>query len=131
MINNIENPEFKVFVRCMTYNQSKYIVETMNGFTMQQTDFPFVCCIVDDSSTDGEQKIISKYLNKYFDMSAASGSYTEETDYAYIFFAQHKENKNCYFSVLFLKENLYCKKEEYKKFYYMSRWRNRCKYEDI
>ena len=64
MINNIENPEFKVFVRCMTYNQSKYIVETMNGFTMQQTDFPFVCCIVDDSSTDGEQKIISKYLNK-------------------------------------------------------------------
>ena len=69
MINNIENPEFKVFVRCMTYNQSKYIVETMNGFTMQQTDFPFVCCIVDDSSTDGEQDIISKYLNKYFDMA--------------------------------------------------------------
>lgn len=131
MINNIENPEFKVFVRCMTYNQSKYIVETMNGFTMQQTDFPFVCCIVDDSSTDGEQDIILKYLNKYFDMSAASGSYTEETDYAYIFFAQHKENKNCYFSVLFLKENLYSKKEEYKKFSYMSRWRNSCKYEAI
>ena len=51
-------PDFTVCVRCMTYNQSKYIEDAMNGFTIQQTDFPFVCCIVDDASTNGEQLVI-------------------------------------------------------------------------
>lgn len=127
----MEYPKFKVCVRCFTFNQAKYIEDTMNGFVMQQTDFPFVCCIVDDASTDGEQDVIKKYMDSHFDMAAAAGSYTGETDYAYIFFAQHKENKNCYFSVFFLKENLYSKREGYKKFSYISRWRNSCKYEAI
>ena len=52
----MEYPKFKVCVRCFTFNQAKYIEETMNGFVMQQTDFPFVCCIVDDASTDGEDR---------------------------------------------------------------------------
>ena len=51
-------PKFKVCVRCFTFNQADYIEDAMNGFTMQQTDFPFVCCIVDDASTDEEQKVI-------------------------------------------------------------------------
>ena len=41
-------PLFKVFVSCMTFNHSKYIVDAMNSFVMQRTNFPFVCCIVDD-----------------------------------------------------------------------------------
>lgn len=127
----MEYPKFKVCVRCMTYNQSKYIEETMNGFTMQQTDFPFVCCIVDDASTDGEKDVIIKYLQKHFDISNSSVSCSEETDYAYIYFAQHKKNKNCFFAVLLLKENLYSKKEEYKKFSYIARWRDTCDYEAI
>ena len=49
----MEYPKIKVCVRCFTFNQAKYIEDTMNGFVMQQTDFPFVCCIVDDASTDG------------------------------------------------------------------------------
>lgn len=65
-------PKFKVCIRCMTYNQAKYIVDTMNGFAIQQTDFPFVCCIVDDASTDGEQQVIKEYLIKYFELADSS-----------------------------------------------------------
>ena len=52
----------------MTYNQASYIEDAMNGFTMQQTDFPFVCIIVDDASTDGEPEVIQRYLSTYFDL---------------------------------------------------------------
>lgn len=127
----MENLKFRVCVRCFTFNQSKYIEDAMNGFAMQQTDFPFVCCIVDDASTDGEQDVIKKYLNMHFDFSSNSVSFYEETDYAYIHYAQHKENKNCYFAVLFLKENLYSKKKGLKKIEYISKWRDICEYEAI
>lgn len=127
----MEYPKFKVCVRCFTFNQAKYIEDTMNGFVMQQTDFPFVCCIVDDASTDGEQKVIKKYMDMHFDYSPTSVSFEKETDYAYIHYAQHKENKNCYFAVVFLKMNLYSKKEGFKKFEYISKWRDICEYEAI
>ena len=39
-----EGGNYKVMVQCCTYNQSRYIEDTLNGFVMQQTDFPFVCC---------------------------------------------------------------------------------------
>ena len=125
----MEYPKFKVSVRCFTFNQAKYIEDTMNGFVMQQTDFPFVCCIVDDASTDGEQDVIKKYMDMHFDYSPNSVSFEKETDYAYIHYAQHKENKNCYFAVLFLKENHYSKKMG--KIQYLAEWRESCKYEAL
>ena len=64
----IENINFKVSVRCMTYNQAPYIEDAMNGFCMQQTDFPFVCNVMDDASADGEQDFIRKYLEEHFDL---------------------------------------------------------------
>ena len=127
----MEYPKFKVCVRCFTFNQADYIEDAMNGFTMQQTDFPFVCCIVDDASTDGEQDVIKKYMDMHFDYSPNSVSFEKETDYAYIHYAQHKENKNCYFAVLFLKSNLYSKKENYLKYIYIAEWRESCEYEAI
>ena len=51
----------------MTYNQVNYITDTMNGFVMQETSFPFVCIIIDDASTDGEPDVIKKYLDDNFD----------------------------------------------------------------
>ena len=93
----MDYPKFKVTVSCMTYNQSKYITDAMNGFTMQQTSFPFVCTIVDDASTDDEQEVIRKYVEDNFDFSEGSVAYHKETDYANITYAQHKANKNCYF----------------------------------
>lgn len=114
-------PQFKVTVSCMTYNQSKYITDAMNGFTMQQTSFPFVCTIVDDASTDGEQEVIRKYVEDHFDFSEGSVAYHKETDYAHITYAQHKTNKNCYFAVLYLKENHYSQHKD--KSPYLKEWR--------
>lgn len=122
----MEYPSFKVTVRCMTYNQSKYIVEAMNGFTMQQTSFPFVCTIVDDASTDGEQDVIQKYIEENFDISDKSVAFQKETDYAHIVYAQHKTNRNCYFAVLFLKENHYSQRKEKKD--YLKEWQDGVEY---
>ena len=61
-MGNINYPapkqEYKVLVRCFTFNHSKYIEDTLNSFAMQQTNFPFVCLVIDDASTDGEQEVI-------------------------------------------------------------------------
>ena len=122
----MEYPKFKVTVSCMTYNQSKYITDAMNGFTMQQTSFPFVCTIVDDASTDGEQEVIRKYVEDNFDFSEGSVAYHKETDYAHITYAQHKTNKNCYFAVLYLKENHYSQKKD--KSPYLKEWRDGVEY---
>lgn len=125
----MEYPKFKVTVSCMTYNHSKYITDAMNGFTMQQTSFPFICTIVDDASTDGEQEVISKYVDEYFDFSEGSAAFHKETDYAHITYAQHKTNKNCYFAVLYLKENHYSQRKP--KMGYLSEWRDMCEYEAL
>lgn len=127
--NNINYPKFKVCVRCFTFNQAKYITDALNGFTMQQTDFPFVCCIVDDASTDGEQEVIRKYVEENFDFSEGSVSFHKETDYAHITYARHNTNKNCYFAVLYLKENHYSQRKD--KMPYLSEWRDNTEYEAL
>lgn len=125
----MEYPKFKVCCRCFTFNHSKYITDALNGFTMQHTAFPFVCCIVDDASTDGEQEVIRKYVEDNFDFSEGSVAFHKETDYAHITYAQHKTNKNCYFAVLYLKENHYSQRKP--KMGYLSEWRDMCEYEAI
>ena len=125
----MEYPNFKVCCRCFTFNQAKYITEAMNGFTMQQTSFPFVCTIVDDASTDGEPEVIRKYVEENFDFSEGSVAFHKETDYAHITYAQHKTNNNCYFSVLYLKENHYSQSKS--KMGYLSEWRDMCEYEAL
>lgn len=98
---------FLVRVNCMTYNHAPYIVDTMNGFVIQQTTFPFVCIIVDDASTDGEQKVIQDYLNKNFVLSGNEDYHHDETEDYVRIFTRHKTNCNCYFVVLYLKYNHY------------------------
>ena len=111
-----------VCVECKTYNHSKYIEDAMNGFCMQQTDFPFVCVIVDDASTDGEPEVIQKYLVDHFNLEDNSIVRNEETDDYVLTFARHKTNINCFFLVLSLKYNHYGKKD--KKPYYLEWWNN-------
>lgn len=123
MVNN--DYKWMVFVRCSTFNQAPYIVDAMNGFTMQQTSYPYVCCIVDDASTDGEQEVIKSYLNEYFDLEDKNVVRHEETDDYVLTFARHKTNKNCYFAVLYLKYNHYRKKS---KAPYLAQWREKAKY---
>ena len=124
--SNMQYPKFKVTVQCATFQHVKYITDAMNGFTMQQTDFPFVCTIIDDASTDGEQAVISNYLDTHFDLSEDGVAYKKETDYAHIIYARHKTNKNCYFAVLFLKENHYSQGKD--KGPYIKEWRENVDY---
>lgn len=113
----------------MTYNQSGYIKDALDGFVMQETTFPFVATIVDDASTDGEPGVIQEYLTVNFDFDDTNISYIKETEYAKILFARHKLNRKCYFAVLLLKENLYQKREQKDK--YLAAWRDNVKYRAI
>ena len=103
---------FKVCVYCSTFNQTSYIKDTMDGFCMQQTNFPFVCLIMDDASTDGEPEVLEAYLNDHFDTE-----WTKETDDYHLTVARHQENRNCYFAVYLLKYNHYSIKKPRLKYY--------------
>ena len=118
--------DWMVYVICATYNHASYIKDAMNGFTMQETDFPFVCAIIDDASTDGEQEVIKSYLNEHFDLEDRKVVRREETDDYVLTFARHKTNLNCYFAVLFLKYNHYSLKKT--KAQYLAQWQNNAKY---
>ena len=120
------NTNFMVSVSCMTFNHAEYIVDAMNGFTIQETTFPFVCTIIDDASTDGEPEVIRNYLQENFDLEDKAVVRNEETDDYVLCFAQHKTNKNCYFAVLWLKYNHYSIKKTKRP--YISRWLDNSKY---
>lgn len=99
--------KFLVSVRCISYNHASYIEDCMNGFTMQETNFPYVCVIDDDASTDGEPEVITNYLAEHFNIDDKVVVRNEETGDYRMIFAQHKTNKNCFFAVYFLKYNHY------------------------
>lgn len=121
-MNEHNNPQYLVYVECFTYNHAKYIENTLNGFCIQQTNFPFVCIIVDDASTDGEQNVIKAYLEDNFDIQDQSVARNEENDDYFLIFARHKKNKNCYFATLFLKYNHYSIGKL--KYPYIEEWTN-------
>lgn len=102
----IPNQKYKVQVRCLTYNQKKYIKDALNGFAMQQTNFPFVCVVMDDCSTDGEQEVINSWIERMCDMRRAETINLEITD---IVVVPHKLNCNCIFAIYLLKQNLHGK----------------------
>ncbi len=121
----METYKYVVCVNCMTYNHALYIEDTLDGFCIQDTNFPFVCCIIDDASTDGEPEIIEKYLNNNFDTNDKTVVIKEETTDYKLIFARHNCNRNCFFLVLYLKYNHYKKKDKYQ---YISKWLNSAKY---
>jgi glycosyltransferase involved in cell wall biosynthesis len=88
---------------------------------MQQTDFPFVCVVIDDASHDGEQEVIVRYFNDHFVVSE-----TSETDAYRQMVGRHKENPNCHFVVFLLKYNHYSKGEMPLK--YSDPWRDQARY---
>ena len=59
---------YKVLIKCMTYNQEQYIEDALKGFVRQKTDFPFCALVVDDCSTDGTAAIVKKYETEYPDI---------------------------------------------------------------
>lgn len=119
---------FSVGVQCMTYNHSKYILDALNGFVMQETDFPFIILLVDDASTDDNSLLIKDYLIKNFRVNDHNTAYEKETDYAFISYAQHNSNLNCFIAAIYLKYNHYQIGKKMEKLEYLSEWLSNCKY---
>ena len=120
-MNECNNQDFLLSIFCITYNHSSYVEETMNGFGMQQTSFPFIAIIIDDASTDGEQKVLEQYLHDHFEIIK-----TEETDDYTLAFAKHNDNQNCFFCVYFLKYNFYSISKSKDSF--VERWSGHARY---
>ena len=117
--------DYKVFVLCATYNHSKYIEDALNGFAIQKTTFPFVCLVMDDCSTDGEQDVIKAWMERECDMTQAEYIDHELTN---VILVPHKVNKNCTFAFYLLKMNMYGKQE---KRNLITPWREHCEYEAV
>ena len=117
---------YKVYVRTVTYNQSQYIEDCLNGVAMQKTNFSFVHQVVDDASTDGEQEVIRAWLNRECSMDKAE---YYENDICTISIAKSKNNSNYTVAAYFLKKNLF--KEPKKKEPLFKLWRNACPYEAL
>ena len=68
-----------VSICCVTYNHALFIRKCLDGFLMQETDFPVEILIHDDCSTDGTTEIIREYEAKYPDLIFPL--YEEENQY--------------------------------------------------
>ena len=60
--------DYMVVIQCSTYNQERYIEQTLQSFIMQKTDFSFCALLTDDCSTDHNVEIIQRYAEKYPDI---------------------------------------------------------------
>lgn len=122
----MDNSNWMVFVFCTTFNQTPYINDALDGFCLQQTTFPFVCGVIDDASTDGEQEKLRQYLADNFDFSDPINVIHEETNDYERYFVRHKKNLNCFFVVVLLHYNHYQIKKS--KRVYISNWIDKAKY---
>lgn len=122
------NPGFTYLVctQCFTYNHEAFILDTLNGFIVQETSFPVVYTIVDDASTDNGPQILVDFFNENFDTGNPDVAYQERTDNGVIFYAQHRLNLNCFFAILLLNENHRSQRKA--KAPYLSRWTKNSKY---
>ncbi len=116
----------KVLVRCITYNQSEYIVETLNGFGIQKTEFNYVCVVIDDASTDGEQETIISFIKTECNIEQID---CYENDLVISIIAPHKSNSNCSYVFYLLKKNLFKQPTEKEKL--VIPWRESSLYEAI
>lgn len=114
---------YKALINCMTYNQSIYIEDALNGFAMQNTNFPYVCLVMDDASTDGEQAVIKSWIEKECDLPKAVRYDIPESE---VIIVPHKTNLSCVFAFYFLKENLF---NTDKKEFILKDWRAHSYYE--
>jgi len=69
-----------VSICCITYNQSDFIRDAINSFLMQETIYPFEIIVHDDASTDGTDKIVHEFINKYPDK--VIGIFQKENQYS-------------------------------------------------
>ena len=116
--------DYTLYVRCNTYNQKDFIVDSLNGFAIQKTSFLFACIIVDDNSQDGEPDIIMDYLKENCDPDTFL---QEENELYLLIYAKHNVNRNCDYFAYLLKKNLY--KDPELRYTIVKPWVESCKYE--
>lgn len=56
-----------VTIYCLTYNHANFIRDALDSFLMQKTSFKVKVFVYDDSSTDGTDKILLNYAERYLD----------------------------------------------------------------
>jgi len=57
--------QIKVKIACITYNQEKYIAQTLENIVSQKTNFKFEVYVSDDCSSDGTLSVIQDFAKKY------------------------------------------------------------------
>lgn len=72
--------DYKVIIKCYTYNHQNYIEDALKGFVMQKTNFPFCAIVVDDYSSDKTAEIIRRYEKLY--PNIIKGVYLQENYYS-------------------------------------------------
>ena len=65
----IENVNIMVTVCVVTYNQEKWIRQTLDSILAQQTDYPFEVIIGEDHGTDNTRAICQEYADRYEDVT--------------------------------------------------------------
>jgi len=110
---------------CWTYNQAKYIEDTLSGFAIQQTNFPVVYIIIDDASTDGERDVLNRWAKQNLNLDNKKESCLQ-TYYGELVYGRHKSNANALYSILLLAENHYQKGKGKGK--YIAEWIENTKY---
>ena len=112
-----------VFVRCMTFNHEAYIKDALNGFVMQQTNFPFIVAIINDASTDKTKSVINEFVENNCIHNPEIDLRIEE--YGTVLDVTVKDNPHCIFHIVHLNENHYGKKS---KLPYFAKYENAAKY---
>lgn len=119
--------KYKVATQCFTYNQKSYIKETLEGFTIQQTDFPVAFIVVDDASTDGEPDFLRAWAETNLRLTDEI-AYKKQMPYGELIFGANIDNQNLYFAILLLSENHYQTGRDDEKLKYISEWCNDAEY---
>jgi len=89
-----------VSIVCTAYNHEPFIADAIDGFLIQQTDFPFEILIHDDASKDRTAEIIEKYEKRYSNI--IKPVYQKENQYSKgkkIFFSEIKRATGRYIAV--------------------------------
>lgn len=55
----------KISVMVITYNHEKYIAQTLESILMQETEYSYEICVIEDCSTDRTREIVMQYVDKY------------------------------------------------------------------
>ncbi len=69
-----------VSICCITYNHKNFIVDAIESFLMQKTNFPIEILIHDDASDDGTANIVREYENNHSNLIRAV--YQTENQYS-------------------------------------------------